>query len=724
MDPPSSRCFRRFATLSLLSLAVACGRGKGPSGGSTSPGAPIVLVSIDTLRADHLPAYGYRGLFTPHIDALRADAILFKNAYTHCPLTLPAHASLLTGLLPPEHGVRNNIGYRLDGQAHPTLVTLLKAQGYATGAAVSAYVLRRTTGLDAGFDAYNEVVTAVGAKAAGEVQRAGSETVRIALDWLRSVGDRRFLLFVHLYEPHTPYEPPEPFRSRYGASYDGEIAAADAALGGLVAGLRQLGLYERALIVLVSDHGEGLGDHGEAEHGILLYREALHVPLLVKLPQSERRGVTDDTPAGLRDVVPTLAAILGLPTPAGMHGRNLLGPGGAEVAAIYSETYYPRIHLGWSELRSLVDARYHFIDGPRPELYDIIGDPAERNDAAAVRGGLARSMQQALESGPGGFAGPAPASTEEREGLKSLGYLTGGAAPAAPGASLPNPRDQIGSYAKMRAAFALVAQGHDAEAVRVLDEILKANPRLVDARVERAAALGRLGRYRDAEKAYLEAIEMAPALAPTLSLTLGRVHLEMGSLAEAAAAARRAVNSEPGPAHELLASVALAGEHLDEAEREARLVVSDAGAQARAAVVLAEVFARRGQHAQALDYLEETGRRNAALGLGPVPYFEFVRGDVLARLGRHAEAEAALRAEIQAFPTHARAYASLAIVTALQGRPLEESRRILEEMHRIQPRQQTALLAAKALDFIGDASGADAWRRRAARPASESKRPT
>jgi arylsulfatase A-like enzyme/Tfp pilus assembly protein PilF len=716
---------RPFALLALLApLAGGCAAEKGSPRSPRAPGAPVVLVSIDTLRADHLPVYGYGAVSTPHIDELRKDSILFANAYSHCPLTLPSHVSLLTGLLPPEHGVRNNIGYRLEGKAHPTLASLLKAQGYATGAAVSAYVLRRTTGIDSGFDFYGEVVTATGAKAAAEVQRPGTDTVRVALDWLRGVHDPRVLLFVHLYEPHTPYDPPEPFRARYGATYDGEIAAADAAVGDLVAGLRALGLYDKALVVLLSDHGEGLGDHGEAEHGVLLYREALHVPLLLKLPRSERQGATEDAPAGLRDVLPTVAAVLGLEKPAGIGGRNLLRHEGVEAAAIYSETYYPRIHLGWSELRSLVDARYHFIDGPRPELYDVVRDPAERNDQIGERAALAQSMREALRNRSGVFTAPAAATNEEMEKLRSLGYLTAGAAPLAPGASLPNPNEQIGSFTRMRAAFALATQGKDEEALRMLEEILAANPGLVDAQAERAATLGRLGRYREADKAYRKAIGMAPTLAPSLSLTLGRVHLEMGNLKDAAEAARRALESEPGPAHELLASVALAGEDLDEAERQARLVVSDAGAQARADVVLAEVLARRGQHAQALDYLAEAGRRHAALGLGPVPYFEFVRGDVLARLGRHAEAETALRAEIGAFPNHARAYASLAIVTALLGRPLEESRRILEEMHRAQPRPQTALLAAKALDFIGDASGAAAWRRRAAQPVAESRRPS
>jgi hypothetical protein len=268
-------------------LIAACGGGRSSSGGATrSSNAPIVLVSIDTLRADRLPAYGYKGVETPAIDRLQRDAILFENAYSHSPLTFPSHASLLTGLLPPEHGVRNNIGYKLDAK-HETLATVLRARGYATGASVSAFVLRRASGLDAGFDFYDEVASARGAKAVGDVQRSGRETVARALEWLRGASGQPFFLFVHLYEPHTPWTPPEAERARYGATYEGEIAAADAAVGALLDGLRELGRYDDALVVLASDHGEGLLDHGEQEHGILLYREALHV-LIQRMARENR----------------------------------------------------------------------------------------------------------------------------------------------------------------------------------------------------------------------------------------------------------------------------------------------------------------------------------------------------------------------------------------------------------------------------------------------------
>ena len=297
------------APIPLLALTLAFGCGP-----RTYPGAPVVLISIDTLRADHLPAYGYSSVATPNIDALRGDSILFENAYSHCPLTLPSHLSLLTGVLPADHGVRSNLGYRFDGARHPTLARMLRAHGYATGAAVSAYVLRGATGISDSFDLYDDAVggDVEWTRDLSTLQRPGLETARRALAWAESVRTKPFFLFVHVYEPHAPYDPPEPFRSRYGATYDGEVAASDGVVGELLTQLRHDGIYDRAIILLVSDHGEGLGDHGEQEHGILLYREALHVPLLLKLPGSREAGTRVQRPVGLIDVVPTIASLLKL----------------------------------------------------------------------------------------------------------------------------------------------------------------------------------------------------------------------------------------------------------------------------------------------------------------------------------------------------------------------------------------------------------------------------
>jgi hypothetical protein len=265
------------------------------------PKAPVIVLSIDTLRADHLPAYGYAKVSTPALDAFRKDAVLYENAYSHVPLTLPSHATLLTGLLPPQNGVRDNTGYAL-ARSHETLPERLRRSGYATGAAVSAVVMTKTSGVDRGFDFYEDSVEATSpGQPLGAIQRSGFETERIAEEWIGGREGKPFFFLLHLYEPHTPYRPPEPYASRYPDSpYDGEIATADAIAGKFFAFLKARGLYDSSVIVVMSDHGEGLGDHGEDEHGLLLYREDLHVPLVVKLPGAGRAGTRVARPVGRR----------------------------------------------------------------------------------------------------------------------------------------------------------------------------------------------------------------------------------------------------------------------------------------------------------------------------------------------------------------------------------------------------------------------------------------
>jgi len=629
-----------LASLAAAVVATACGRG------ASSPpplpaGTPLVVVSIDTLRADHLPAWGYSAVATPAIDALVRDGVTFRDAWSHVPLTLPAHVSLFTGQLPNAHGVRDNLGYAMPATA-ASLPALLQDAGYATGAAVSSYVLRRETGIDRGFDAYDDrLPPAGGVQSIASVQRPATETVAAALEWLRGHAVRPFFLFVHLYEPHEPYTPPEPYRSRFALAYDGEIAAADAAVGTLIAELKRLGAYDRALVLLLSDHGEGLGDHGEEGHGILLYREALHVPLVVKLPEGRRAGERIDARAALVDVLPTLCALLRLPAPAGLPGQPLLA--GLPVARpVYAETYYPRIHLGWSELRSLVDGRFQLIQGPRAELFDVERDPMERHDLAASEAPLIETLGAALRAIPTSFEAPAAVAAEQAEKLAALGYLGGGAV-VAPG-PLPDPRQRLPVLADVRRAFRLSAEGREAEAVPLLRRILQDNPGFFDVRHELARALTRLGRLEEARVVYLEAIGTTPSLGGPLRLSLARVCLDLDRAREA----------------------------LD---------------------VLGALLPA------------DRGLRDAA----------FLRGDALARLGRMKEAVGAFAAEIAAHPDHAEARARLAFVQALQGRSRADTVRSLEEMYARSPSAETAELAARTLESLGDHAAAAGWRARARR---------
>lgn len=691
---------------SVLAAAFVCR----PKPSASFPDAPVVIISIDTLRADHLPAYGYRSVETPNLDRLRADSILFADAYTHAPLTLPAHASLMTGLLPPSHGVRDNLGYHLDGQRHPTLARILKSRGYATGGSVSAYVLRSATGIADSFDFYDQVAEApTNSESAGTVQRPGRESVNALLAWIDAHrSEPRLFAFLHVYEPHLPYDPPEPYKSRYPLPYDGEIAQADAIVGELLDALRANGLYDRAIVVLLSDHGEGLGDHGEADHGILLYREVLHVPLMIKLPGSARRGARETAVVGLVDVLPTLCALVGAPPPPKLDGRALLVGASDNEPLVYSETYYPQIHLGWSPLHSLVDEKWHLIDGPRPELYDWPHDLGERNDLAATRAGTVEAMQGAIARRAVAPERPAIVG-DEAEKLRALGYLAGGA--ETPKGRGRNPRDEIHVVQEIKDAFRLAADGRNAEAAAALERLLAQNPQQLDVQVRLAETLAVLGRYAQAGDAYRKAQALAPALASEMALPLARLSLQAGRSAEARQQAQNAAAAHPAEAHEILARAALSENDIATAEREALQVKGADAFEISREVVLAEIDIRRDRLPDALRRLEAARARQRT----PTPDLDFLRGDVLARQQRYAEAEAAFRAEIRAFPANAQAYARLGIVYAVLGRPKADVDKLFDQMRNASPTRATALLAAKTLESLGDSKRAQIWRERGAR---------
>ncbi len=549
---------RSARLLALCLLFVGCGAPDGPGAGGTPalpaslPGPlpappPIVLISIDTLRSDRLPVYGYAAGETPAIDALARDSLVFERAFCHTPLTLPSHVSILTGRLPDAHGVRDNQGYRFDPAGSSFLPRELKALGYATGAAVSAWVLRGDSGLAADFDLYDDAIPLREGTALGGVARSGAETLASVEPWLRGTAGGPFFLFFHLFEPHLPHDPPDP--ERWDDPYDGEVAAADRVVGELLELLEELGVYDRAAIVLLSDHGEGLGDHGELEHGILLYREVLQVPLLLKLPGSARAGRVA-TPAQLVDVVPTLLELAGAPVPDGLPGASLLALP-EEPRRIYAETFYPRLHYGWSDLASIVDGDFHFIDGPDPELYHLGDDPAETRNLLREERRRAAELRRHLEGFDRTLAPPAATDSETRERLAALGYLGGAAETAGP---LPDPKAQLPTLADLRRAAELVGRGDLAAAVPLYRRVLDANPRLVDGWLALGDVLRRLGRLGEAADATARAFaasggdgELARMAAGAYA-RLGLHHLQQRAWAAARDASRRAVELEPGRA--------------------------------------------------------------------------------------------------------------------------------------------------------------------------------
>ena len=399
------------------------------------PGLSVLLVTIDTLRADALGSYGHPTVATPWMDRLAAEGVRFAEAHAQNVVTLPSHANILSGRYPLDHGIRDNAGFRFPSGTD-TMATLLKKAGYQTGAFVGAFPLDSRFGLDHGFDRYDDRFGDPESRTAFLMQeRSGRETVEAARRWLAAQAGAKTFLWVHLYEPHFPYAPPEPFRSRFASDlYHGEVSFADSLLQPLLESLMDKGRDSRTLVVLTGDHGEGLGEHGEATHGIFAYETTLRVPLIIHAPGLVRPRVVAERVRHI-DILPTVLDALGLEAPQGLPGRSLLAvANGHELrpAPSYFEAMSSALNRGWAPLAGLARDRYKLIDLPLPELFDLEQDPHETKNLAAaepqrlteIRAQLAR-----LREADRGLL-PSGESAETRERLRALGYLAASATPA------------------------------------------------------------------------------------------------------------------------------------------------------------------------------------------------------------------------------------------------------------------------------------------------------
>ena len=422
---------------------------------------------------------------------------------------------MFTGHLPFEHAVRDNLGFTLKtGPA--TLAEMFRAAGYKTAGFVSAYVLRPETGIARGFDVYDATFPPMAAdRSVAQVQRPGPQTLAAADAWLSSLTSDRFFLFLHLYEPHKPYRAPERFGDL--AAYDGEVAFADEIVGTLFTSLKSRGWYDNATIVVLADHGEGLGDHIEEEHGLFLYDEVIRVPWIVRLPGAQSAGRRVKEPVQHIDLLPTLAALAGLAAPPGLRGRDLSvalqGRGTVAPQGIYAEALYPRYHFGWSELVSLTDDRFRYIKAPREELYDLERDPGERTNIAAERGQAATALRSALDALVAGrdIDSPSVVSDEDRQRLAALGYVgTQSAATVKAGDARADPKDKAPLLRAYRQAVERIGEGRLEEGTSLLRAILDDDPAMTDVWSQYAATLGRMGRYQEAFEAYTQVIKLQP----------------------------------------------------------------------------------------------------------------------------------------------------------------------------------------------------------------------
>jgi len=712
---PAGRKARRGAAALLAASALALG---GCGGGRRSfRRAPVILISIDTLRADHLPVYGYGQVKTPAIDALRRDSVLYENAYSHVPLTLPSHTTMMTGMLPPQNAVRDNVGYVL-GPGHATLAAALKGDGYATGGAISAVVLTATTGINQGFDFFDDGVEAKTETASlAQVQRSGFDTEKIAEQWISQHEKSPFFFFLHLYEPHTPYQPIPPFDAEYrDRPYDGEIATVDQIVGKFTEYLRREGLYDRALVVFVSDHGEGLGEHGELEHGVLLYRETLHVPMMIKLPGKNGAGQSVASPVGLEDLFPTVAGIVGAPAPANLAGRAVpLSAAEARsfpVRDIYSETLYPRYHFGWSDLAALTNDRYEYIHAPKDEIYDIVADPSQKQDLSSSLPPPFRRMRNALLAMDRPRQAPGHGDPEQVKKLAALGYL-GSAAPPEDAANLPNPIERVGELTNLHKAIRLYAEKSYEEAIPLLRELLRKEPGMTDAWTQLSNTYHKLGRTEESLEALKQADRWKPGDPVTLA-SMANEYFDLGDFAQAKLFAQRSIAvSGPAEAHEVLAAVLMHDKDLDGAEKEAREALERGHmGHVKPEILLAQVRKARGDLAGALAQLDKVETELENREDRQVSNLHYLKGDLLARLGRNAEAEQEFRQEIKYFAGNPGGWSSLAFLLASEGRSAE-ARATLLEMVRKSPTPRCFRAASETFKILGDPAAAAFWKQRA-----------
>jgi arylsulfatase A-like enzyme/Tfp pilus assembly protein PilF len=624
----------------LLALGLTVGWMDGPA--LQPPAGPnVLLITIDTLRADRIGAYGYKGARTPTLDKLAAEGVRFADATAHAPLTYPSHVSILTGRYAGAFGVRLNGMDPLTAEA-TTIAEQLGTAGYSTGAVVASVVLDKATGLAQGFDEYDDRVGVQVRETAAlaDLQRPASAVTAAARGWIAGQQGRWFL-WAHYYDPHLPYDAPAQFRSLSpGRPYDAEVAFADAQIGQLLSGVDR----GRTAVIVTADHGEALGEHGEADHGFFLYDATLRVPLIVAAPGLAPRVV--DEQVRLIDVAPTIAQLAGVSPAGGSDGQSLVpllrGESRRDVPVSLAESWYPRLHFGWSELRSARVGEWKYIAAPKPELYDLRTDRGEQRNLVQERSVVAGRLAADLAKISSQFAraeAPRPAQPDAAtiQRLQALGYV-GSFAPVTASSGADDPKDRVKEYTQYRELFnralTLLERRQAAAAAQVLQRLVKSNVRAFEAHLYLGNAYAAQGRHDAALGEYDVASQLNPSVAtphyeaakafsakgePAMAaarcrkgldlepqsfyghFTLGVIHQKAGQWTEAAAAFARAVemNDRDPRAHANLAGVSMRLGDLDRAALHFRRMVELKHQVAAAQYNLGVIAARRGDRAGA-----------------------------------------------------------------------------------------------------------------------------
>ncbi len=596
---------------------------------------------MDTLRADHLSCYQSSKRQTPHIDSLAKNGTLFSQVSSPFPLTLPSHVALFTSTYPFTNGVQDN-GIPLKSTA-VTLATILKNAGYRTGAFVGSFVLDRRFGLNRGFDVYDGPLDVHNKTTTGPIERKrpGAQVAEAAMRWVERNSSAPFFLFLHLYDLHLPYDLP---------GYDAELAYEDRVLGDFLAFLERRQLLEKALIVFTSDHGEGLGDHGESTHGYFIYQSTLHVPLMIRWPAGAKRVPQNrvEEAASLLDVAPTILDAIGIARPNVMGGRSLIGA--ASAREIYSESLYARNHFGCAVLRSMRAGDYKYIDAPKPELYDLSKDPSEqhnlydrdRSRAAALR----ERIVAVRASSPAGRSTKSPSPTPETiAALRSLGYLSGSTSSSRIEPRV-DPKDRIGDFERYFNALSLASAGKLAESDGLLEGLRDKLPDVADIRMSLGLNRQRQGEYAQAAREFKRVVEQDPSNAQA-HFELGTSYFRLGQRNDAIQQLKAALALEPW--------------------------------YTRADEALAEIYIQDKDFKQARTHL------NHLLSIDPHSYTAHYNLGIFAAMEKNwSEAQQRLLAALHADPSSAEAHNTLGGIYLQRG-DLERARHEFEETIRLQP---------------------------------------
>lgn len=656
----------------------------------------VLLVTLDTTRADHLPCYGYAGVSTPNLDAVAGRGVVFEQAATATPLTLPSHSTIMTGMYPTFHGVRVN-GNTALGDDQTTLAEVFRARGYATGAFIAAFVLDGRWGLKQGFDHYDDKFDLKKYKHLdlGEVQRPGNEIADAALTWLESEKSKPFFAWVHFYDPHVPYAPPEPYASTYARRgpyglYDGEIAFMDEQIGRLTDWLARNGLDKSTVVVFVGDHGEALGSHGEGTHGYFIYDCTMHVPFLVATPFDSMRGKRVSAQVRTADVFPTILDLVGAPSPTKAQGRSLVGlmfdPARKDDVPAYGEAMASNIQFGWSALHVLRTPRYKYIDAPRAELYDLVRDGGEQNNLIADSPDVARRMKAELERLMAetslGASTPQAANLDKEtmERLSALGYV---GAPVAvkkasgPSGMLADPKDKLPVFMDVSRAGELILDEKYSEAVTSLESALREDPAIPQALLLISTCYVELGRPEEA-KAKLDILLKEDPESVQGLISLANILLDEGKKEDVIALCKRtlSVDDKNTQAYTLIGDVYMSQENYVEAlpYLEKTVEIQPKITRTRLTLAACLVGAKQYDRAQA----------ELATVMGDSPKFPLAHynlGLLYEEQGRLDEARTAYEAEVEDFPRGYKARFNLGRVLFRLGdkaRSLAEMREVVK----------------------------------------------